>query len=112
MKFGDRVVAIRKEKGLQQKELAAMISILPVVLSRYENNLINPSLEVANKIAKALGISLDYLANGIEDTSRGAFSDKLKLFDKLLAQDQEYVVAVLEAFMIKKKFNDMFKHSE
>lgn len=110
MKFGDRVVAIRKEKGLQQKELAAMVSILPVVLSRYENNLINPSLEVANKIAKALSVSLDYLANGVvEEGAEVRLSDRLKQFDKLLPRDQEYVVAVLEAFLMKARLQDLLK---
>lgn len=104
MAFGERVVAIRKDRGLQQKELAAMLNIGPVMLSRYENNLINPSLEVAARIASALNVSLDYLAFGVvEKVDSANMRDKLRQFDILSPKDQEYILAVLDAFVMKAK---------
>lgn len=105
MTFGERISAIRNEKKLQQKDVANNVGIGPVILSRYENNLIIPSVIVAGKIAKALGTSLDYLVFGTEEekSSAGSVGIKLQQFEKLSQEDQDHLLAVIEAFTAKAK---------
>ena len=62
----DVLTAIRKDKGLSQGDLAKQIGIMGVVLGRYERDEVKPSIEVAAKIAQALGVSLDYLVGNSE----------------------------------------------
>ncbi|WP_295119282.1 helix-turn-helix transcriptional regulator [uncultured Chitinophaga sp.] len=110
MTFGERIAALRKEKDMKQNELASQLGIGPVQVSRYEKDLITPSVEVAARIAKALGVSLDHLVNGVEElpaNSPAAVNQKLQQFDRLSEKDQEYVLAVLDAFATKAKLQEI-----
>lgn len=109
MTFGDRISAIRGEKKLQQKDVAKAVGIGPVILSRYENNVIIPSVVVAGKIAQVLEISLDYLVFGMKEdkSSNASIGIKLEQFEKLSQEDQEHLLAVLEAFTAKAKLQEI-----
>lgn len=54
--IGKRIRDLRLEKGYTQKELADMVGITPVAITRYEQNQREPNLEMLNKIATALGV--------------------------------------------------------
>ncbi len=56
-----KILRLRKDKKWSQKELALMIGTSGPVLGRYERDEITPSVEVANKRAKAFGVTLDFL---------------------------------------------------
>jgi transcriptional regulator with XRE-family HTH domain len=47
--------------GIQFRAITRHIRAIGAVIGRYERNEITPSVEIANKIAKALDVSLDYL---------------------------------------------------
>lgn len=67
MDIGERIRQSRKEKGLKQEELAEKASISRVAVGNYERSDRIPPLDIAGRIADALGVSLDYLMTG--DTS-------------------------------------------
>ena len=54
MTTGEFIREKRKEKKMTQEELAHRIGVKHSVISKYENGLIEPSIEVLNKIADAL----------------------------------------------------------
>lgn len=64
--FGRRVEEVLKMKGLTQENLSEMIDIPAATISRYITSKTIPRLEYSVKIAKSLGVSLDYLT-GITD---------------------------------------------
>ncbi|HWP09152.1 MAG TPA: helix-turn-helix transcriptional regulator [Polyangiaceae bacterium] len=51
----------REERGLTQRELAESAHIADKYLSRIELGLATPSVYVASRLARALGVSLDAL---------------------------------------------------
>lgn len=59
--IGERILNLRKELNLNQKELAEKTGITEASLSRYENNLREPKAEIVIKISEVLGCSTDYL---------------------------------------------------
>ncbi len=59
--IGDRILSLRKELNLSQKELAEKIGITEASLSRYENNLREPRAEIIARMSKFFGCSSDYL---------------------------------------------------
>lgn len=59
--IGDRILDLRKELNLSQKELAENVGITEASLSRYENNLREPRAEIIIRLADALNCSTDYL---------------------------------------------------
>ncbi len=61
MKFCDKVKKARQERGLTQEQLGNMININKSSISRYEKGIQLPELENIKKMAKALGVSHQYL---------------------------------------------------
>ncbi|HQW12538.1 MAG TPA: helix-turn-helix transcriptional regulator [Saprospiraceae bacterium] len=61
MTFGERITLIRKQLKLSQEDLAKKIGTSAPIVGRYEREEIKPSIDVAAKLADALGVSLDYL---------------------------------------------------
>lgn len=59
--IGDRILNLRKELNLNQKELAEKVGITEASLSRYENNLREPKAEIIIRLSNVLNCSTDYL---------------------------------------------------
>ncbi|MDA8403546.1 MAG: helix-turn-helix domain-containing protein, partial [Desulfobacteraceae bacterium] len=56
--LGSRIRDIRKNQGMSQKELAALIGVTPSNISQIESNLIYPSLPALYKIAETLSVKV------------------------------------------------------
>jgi len=63
MEVGDRIRAIRMERGLTQKELGELCGMADSAIRRYESNRGNPTQKTLLKIAKALGVHLRDLSD-------------------------------------------------
>lgn len=61
MNIGSIVTSLRKAKKMSREDLGSTVGTSGAVIGRYERDEITPSVEMANKIAKALDVSLDYL---------------------------------------------------
>ena len=67
MEFGDILKQLRKERGLSQDELAALLGTTKQVLSRYETKKRVPRLSVVSDYAQKLGIPLSMLSGESAD---------------------------------------------
>lgn len=56
--IGEKIRAVRKERGLTQKELGERAGIAEPTIRRYELGKLNPKLETVKKIAAALDAGL------------------------------------------------------
>ena len=107
-KFGDSLKKIRTEKKISQQELADMIGMHSTHISRYERNQAAPSIEVAQKIAKSLDVSIDTLIYGnVDDKAKNNLEDNelLNIFSKVQQLDKQELIAVklfLKAFLFQK----------
>lgn len=70
MNIGDRIVFLREERGISQKDLAKGLHITPATLSRYENNIYQPKLEFIYDMCHILDTSPDYLLGFTEQYNR------------------------------------------
>lgn len=61
--FGDKLKQIRLERNLTQDELAKLLGTSKQVISRYENRLRSPKIDVVAEYAALLGVPVDYLAD-------------------------------------------------
>lgn len=59
--FFNRILDVRNQKKLTQRQLADLAEIAPGSLSAYEKGQKTPPVDAAARIAKALGVSLDWL---------------------------------------------------
>ena len=97
--LGERIVFLREEHNISQKELAITVQITAATLSRYENNLSEPNAAILCRLATALNTSTDFLL-GLCDVYRSYPPGKkssqlttreyrlLKSFRLLSAEDQ------------------------
>ena len=67
-RLADRLLLLRKQRGLTQKELAEIIGTTQAVVSRLESVSVNHSLETILKFAEALDAVVDVRLTPIEDT--------------------------------------------
>ncbi len=59
--LGERIVFLREEHNISQKELAITVQITAATLSRYENNLSEPNADILCRLTNALQTSADFL---------------------------------------------------
>ncbi|MBQ7597285.1 MAG: helix-turn-helix transcriptional regulator [Clostridia bacterium] len=64
--FGERMKALRLSLGLNQVEFAKTLSVTKQSVSNWENENIQPSIDMLTKIAKLYSVSADYLL-GLQD---------------------------------------------
>lgn len=109
MSFGEKLKQLRQEKGWSQDELAFHANIDGRQVSRYENDRVTPSIEVAVKIAKAFDVSLDYLL--LDNSPRkplrtvtSKLSERLLSLDSLSEEDEKSLLHFLDAIDAKNKF--------
>ena len=95
--FGKRVAGLRKEKKLSQGDVARMLKTSISVVGRYERDEMNPSVEVARKIASLLDTTVGYLLGESEDANLFKDTSMLKRLRDLSALSEEDKKAILYA---------------
>ena len=58
MKFSDRLKGLREKNDMTQEQLAKVSGVSPRTIQRYECGTSRPRLDAAEKLAKALNISV------------------------------------------------------
>ncbi|MBP3666212.1 MAG: helix-turn-helix transcriptional regulator [Clostridia bacterium] len=64
--LNERIRKLRLERGWSQVELAKKLNVTKQSVSNWENDNIQPSIEMLIKLAKVFAVSTDYLL-GLED---------------------------------------------
>lgn len=64
MTLGKRIAALRKEKELKQDDLAGMLDVSPLAVSKWENDQTCPDISLLPKLARILGVTVDELLSG------------------------------------------------
>ena len=61
MELHERLLQLRKERGMTQKQLARQLHVARSTIAAYENGRGQPSYSVLCELADFFGVSLDYL---------------------------------------------------
>lgn len=67
--LGARIKELRKEFGLSQVELAARMEVTKQTISNWENENIQPSIDMLVGLANVFNVTTDYLL-GLDDVPR------------------------------------------
>lgn len=59
-KLGDRLLSLRENHKLTQKDLSSMIGLTPKMISFYENNQRTPPADVLIKLSSIFNVTVDY----------------------------------------------------
>lgn len=70
MTFAERLVQLRKENNITQKQLAKELSVSEVGIQNYEGERRKPAFDVLITLADYFDVSLDYLVGRSDNPER------------------------------------------
>jgi transcriptional regulator with XRE-family HTH domain len=98
--FGKRIAAVRKSRGLSQRDLAHLVGISNRMIAYYEAQTNRPPAAKLPVIANALKISIDELLGNaplsVKVPQNGRLWKRLQAVEKLPPQAQKQVVELVE----------------
>ena len=108
MAFSERLAFARKQKKIKQADLGKMVGTSGDIIGKYERGENTPSIEVAAKIANALGVTLDYLVKDgeYEQIDKDTLK-RLKDIQQLSPENKSHVFALLDAFIKQTKLQSI-----
>lgn len=113
MNFPERLVQLRKARGLTQRQLSEQISVHLTQLQRYESGSSQPTLDVLRRLALALSVSADML---LFDQSERGPDEALKLKFEVLRQfdqDERHIAeGVLDSLIAQHQARRLFVKPE
>lgn len=102
----DRMIALRKERGLSTIELAKTIGVAQQTITKWENGQANPSRDKVSKLSDFFDTSMDYLMGNSDEknsdkklqeisTKRNRINLLVDLNNKLNFLDDEQIYILL-----------------
>ena len=70
MSFSDRIIQLKKERKLLQKDIASSVGLSLRAYQYYEKGQKEPTLSVLLRLADYFDVSLDYLVGRSDDPAR------------------------------------------
>lgn len=104
--LGDNIKYYRKQKNIQQSELAKIIGIDQANLSKIENGKTDLVLSSIKKIADGLNISSSQLLANREDGQTTIF-EKLLQLESINKSDQKIIINVINGFLEKNRLEKL-----
>ena len=114
MNIAGNLKTYREQKGLLQKEVANAVGVHPSNYSKMEKGERDVSIEVADKLAKFFGITLDELVHMTEKIPSEvtvvdkSVSERLNLIQQLEEEDKKALFRIIDSMLTKNKFKDFF----
>ncbi|MFQ9922253.1 MAG: helix-turn-helix transcriptional regulator [Beduini sp.] len=78
--FGDKLIELRKSRGLSQEKVAEHLSVTRQTISNWETNQAMPTIDKAKDLSKLFKISLDEL---LENDISSIMMDRMSNVEKL-----------------------------
>ena len=77
MKISDRILELRRKKGISQEELADVLGVSRQAVSKWESEQSIPELDKVIQMSEYFGVTTDYLLKGIESAGQNEKSMKI-----------------------------------
>lgn len=101
----------RERRRLTITQLAGLLGVDYMQISRYEKGQSMPSLETATRLARVFGISLDELATGSEPNlptfKNARLLERMRELDAIPADRQELALRVLDTVVTGHHLQDL-----
>jgi transcriptional regulator with XRE-family HTH domain len=102
--FGDKLRALRLEKGLTQTELGNRVGLSRRMVVHYEKHATRPPADKVLALANALGLSVNYLIKSDGKTHAATdtkFARRLERAKRLPKSDQGILAGIIDSFLQK-----------
>ena len=82
MNFGERIIALRKERDISQTELARRLNVSRQAVSKWEQGTSSPDTAKLNQLAQILETDVEYLATGIRPEPKSVVLNVVETVEK------------------------------
>jgi transcriptional regulator with XRE-family HTH domain len=114
MNIGDNIKKIRKDKGLQQKQVALEIGVDQSNYNKIEKGSREVTVKELQKMAELFNVSIDQIVNFEGDIPKEVtIQDKtsveqMNLIQQLDDDDKQTIFKLIDKMLTNKKFKDFF----
>ena len=98
MKFHEKLIKLRKSKGLSQEELAEMLDVSRQAISRWELESTLPDVPNLIKISEIFGVSTDYLVHDDYESDEDIPIAKEKEKEVIISENKRYKLHLIAGF--------------
>ena len=77
MTLGEKIKRLREDKKYSQEELADLLKVHAVTISKWESGIQEPRAKRLNDIAKIFGVTSEYLLEGTNDVTKKEENNKI-----------------------------------
>ena len=110
LNIGSKISTLRKEKSWSQGDLAQQIEASREIIGKYERNENLPSIEMVTKMAKALGVTVDFLIGEGENASYDKETvDRINDIQKMDINTKGILFNVIDTYIQNFKTKQAFK---
>ena len=117
MSIGKNIKNIREQKGLMQKEVAAVADMQASNYSKIESGQRDISVEALDRIAQFFGMTVDEVIH-LEDSvpvpvrvENKTANEKLQMISQLDEEDKHAVYRIIDGMLTKNKFQTFFEQN-
>ena len=101
MTFGDKLIELRKSRGLSQEKVAEQLSVTRQTISNWETNQAMPTIDKAKDLSKLFRVSLDELLdNDVSSIMLDRMSNVEKLASMLIKIIKGFGAALIVLLII------------
>jgi transcriptional regulator with XRE-family HTH domain len=117
MNVAENIKKIREDKGLMQKEVYNEIGLKPAHYNKLEKGLVEPSLDILDKLASFYGVTIDELVRYSNATPKAVTvedktaSEQVRLIAQLNEKDKSTVMNIIDTMLTKQKFQTFFEQN-
>jgi len=109
LNIGSKISTLRKEKKWSQGDLAGQIEASREIIGKYERNENLPSIEMTLKMAKAFGVTVDFLLGEGEYAAYDKDTiDRLKNIQKMDTDTKGVLFNVIDTYIQNFKTKQAF----
>lgn len=107
--ISSKITILRKEKKWSQVELAKQIGASREIISRYERNESQPSVDMIIKIANVFGVTVDFLISQSENASFDKQTvERINDIQKMDANTKDVLFNVIDTYIQNFKTKQAF----
>lgn len=115
MSIAENIKRLREDKGLMQKEVYNEIGLKPAHYNKLEKGLIEPSIDILDKLASFYGVAIDEIIHYNNATPKAitvedkTASEQVRLIAQLNEKDKSTVMNIIDTMLTKQKFQTFFE---
>lgn len=103
MNFGDKLILLRKQKGMSQEQLAMQLGITRQSVSKWESSYTVPELSKIIMLSEMFGVSVDYLVKDYMEEDYKNQPEVLVEQDKSLEEKVDRIARYVEGYSYTSK---------